>query len=261
MNSLPARVYGVIRRPRMTFAAIVQAPTWAPVLIATTVLTFMCSAGFLRTNVGQQALVDQWERTALAFGQTVDDAQYARMEDRAANGGLGLMYAAVTALANGPALVFALAALLYFLLNRTAGHRASRGSDPASLDTARDALGASRRAGPQASYVQVLAVVTYAGVILTLRQVVTTPIEYVRESIASPTTLVQFFTMLDEASPVARFLGVIDLFVVWWIVVLAIGIAVLYRRPARRLALAFTGAYVALALLAALAMAVSGGTA
>jgi hypothetical protein len=106
-----------------------------------------------------------------------------------------------------------------------------------------------------------LAVVCYAGVILALRQVIATPVDYLRESIASPTTLVQFFTMLDEASPVARFLGVIDLFVVWWIVVLAIGISVLYERPTRRLALVFASAYVALAFLAALAMAMSGGTA
>ena len=94
-----------------------------------------------------------------------------------------------------------------------------------------------------------------------LRQVIATPVDYVRESIGSPTTLIQFFSMFDEASPVARFLGAIDLFVVWWIVVLAIGMSVLYRRSTRRLALVFTGAYVGLALLAALAMAVSGGTA
>jgi hypothetical protein len=225
----------VIRRPRATVAAIVAAPAWAPALLATTVITFICSAGFLRTGVGQQALVDQWERTALAFGQSIDDAQYSRMEETAANGTFDVTYAAVTALAGGPALVFALAAFLYLVLNRTTGHRAS--------------------------YIQVLAVVSYAGVILMLRQVIATPIDYVRESIASPTTLVQFFTMLDEASPVARFLGVIDLFVVWWIIVLAIGMSALYQRSTRRLALVFTGAYVALAFLAAFAMAVSGGTA
>jgi hypothetical protein len=67
--------------------------------------------------------------------------------------------------------------------------------------------------------------------------------------------------MFDEASPVARFLGAIDLFVVWWIVVLAIGASVLYRRSTRSLALAFAGASVVLALIAALVMAVSGGTA
>lgn len=265
MNSLLARAYGVIRRPRASFAAIVRAPAWASILAVTTGITFLCSAGLLRTEVGRQALVDQWERTALAFGQNIDDAQYSRMVDTAASSGFELAYALVTALANGPALAIGLAALLFVVLNRAV--RDSRGADgpsgtgPASLDPARDALSASRRTGPRVSYIQVLAVVSYAGVILALRQVVATPIEYVRESIASPTTLVQFFSMLDEASPIARFLGVIDLFVIWWIIVLAIGVSVLYQRPTRRLALVFTGAYVVLALLAALAMAVTGGTA
>jgi len=246
-------MYGVIRHPRVTFTAILQAPSWAPVLLATTTIAFLCGMGFLRTEVGRQALVDQWERTAIAFGQPVDDASYARMEETAANGSFSVLYAAATALANGPALVIAISGLLFFVLNRRGADRGNeRGADP----------GNHRGADPSGPrYLHLLTVVSYAGVILALRQVIATPVDYVRESIASPTTLVQFFTMLDESSPLARFLGVIDLFVVWWIVVLAIGVSVLYQRPTRRLALAFTGAYVALALLAALAMAVSGGTA
>ena len=238
MSSLAACMYGVVRHPRVTLTAMLQAPSWAPVLVATTTITFLCGMGFLRTEVGRQALVDQWERTAIAFGQPVDDTSYARMEETAANGSFSVLYAAATAVANGPVLVIAISGLLFFVLNRPSG------ADPS---------------GPR--YVHLLTIVSYAGVILALRQVIATPVDYVRESIASPTTLVQFFPMLDESSPLARFLGVIDLFVVWWIVVLAIGVSVLYQRPTRRLALAFTGAYVALALLAALAMAVSGGTA
>ena len=237
MSSLAARIYGVIRRPRVTFSTIVQAPSWAPVLVAITAVTFLCGIAFLRTDVGQQALVDQWERTATAFGQPVDDEGYAQMELTARSVGFTVAYAAVTALASGPVLVFAVSSMLFVLLTR-------RG-----------------RSAPRPSFVQVLAVVSYATVILALRQIVATPIDYVRESIASPTTLVQFFSMLDEASPLARFLGILDLFVIWWIVVLAIGISVLYQRSTRSLALVFTGAYVVLALLAALAMAVSGGTA
>ena len=247
MSSLAARMYGVIHRPRATFTAILTSPSWAPVLVATTTVTFLCGIGFLRTDVGRQALVDQWERTATAFGQAVDDAGYARMEETAADGSFGVLYAAATALANGPALVLAVSGLLFVILRPgTRGAGAMRGAD---------------RSGPRPSFIQVLAVVSYAGVILALRQVIATPVDYVRESIASPTTLVQFFTMFDEASPVARFLGVIDLFVVWWIVVLAVGVSVLDQRSTRSLALAFTGAYLALALLAALALAVSGGTA
>jgi Yip1 domain len=238
VSSLAARVYGMIRRPRVTFSTIVQAPSWAPVLVATTAVTFLCGIAFLRTDVGQQALVDQWERTATAFGQPVDDEGYAQMEMTARNGLFDIAYAAVTALASGPVLVFAVSGLLIVLLKR-------RGDVP----------------GSRPSFVQVLAVVSYATVILTLRQIVATPLDYARESIASPTTLVQLFSMLDEASPLARFLGIVDLFVIWWIVVLAIGVSILYQRSTRSVALVFTGAYVVLALLAALAMAISGGTA
>jgi hypothetical protein len=159
------------------------------------------------------------------------------MEQTARSGSFDVGYAAATALASGPALAFAVSAVLFIVVKR----RGAANSRP--------------------SFVQVLAVVSHASVILALRQVVATPIDYLRESIASPTTLVQFFSMLDEASPLARFLGIIDIFVIWWIVVLAIGLSVLYQRPSRTLALALAGAYLALALLAALAMAVSGGTA
>jgi len=231
LNSLAARMYGVIRRPRATFTALAGTPSWLPVLAATTAITFLGGIAFLGTDVGRQALVDQWERTATAFGQTLDDAGYARMQETADSGTFRLLYAAVTALTNGPVLVLAVSGLLFLMLK------------------------------PRRPFAEVLTIASYSTVILALRQVIATPVDFMRETIASPTTLVGFFSMLDEASPVARFLGVIDLFVVWWIVVLAIGASLLYRRPTRRLAIAFTGAYVALALLAALAMAVSGGTA
>lgn len=236
MSSLIARGYGVIRRPRATFSGIAAAPTWAPVLLVTTLLSFASSFAFLTTDIGRQALVDQWERTATAFGQRIDDVQYAAMEARVANGMLGIEYAGVTALVSGPILAFGLSAILFGMLGKT-------------------------NAGVRASYTQVLSIVCFAGVILSLRQLIAVPVDYLRETIASPTSLAQFFTMLDEASAMARFLGVVDLFVVWWLVVLAIGMSVLYRRRTRSLALAFTSAYVVIALLAALVMAMSGGTA
>jgi hypothetical protein len=107
----------------------------------------------------------------------------------------------------------------------------------------------------------VFAVVAHAGVILTLRQVIAAPVVYARETLASPTTFNLFFATLDETSPPARFFGVVDLFVIWWIVVLAIGISVLWRKPAHWLALSLMGAYVVLAAILTLAMTLTGGTA
>ena len=171
------------------------------------------------------------ERTALAFGQRDDDARYVELLDASQH---GVAYAAVSALASGPALVFSITLLVYGIFTGV-----QRGN---------------------ARFVQVLAVVAHAGVILALRQVVAAPLNYVRETLASPTTLSLLFTGLDEASPLARFFGILDLFVLWWAAVLALGVAALYQRRARPLILSFIGAYVGLAALLALAMALSGGT-
>ena len=230
--SLTARLAGVIRAPRLTLTDVVAAPRWAGILAITTGVTFACSAVLLATDVGRLALVDQWERTAIAFGRTVDDAQYAQFEALSGN---GIGYAALGAILSGPVLAIGIALLLMLVINGLLKRRAS--------------------------FRQALAISVHAGVILALRQVIAAPLNYASETLASPTTLVRLLSSLDEASPVARFLGIIDVFVVWWVVVLAIGVAVVDRRPARTLALAFTGAYVALALLLALAMAVTGGTA
>lgn len=223
---------GVIRSPRATFQALAGAPRWAGVLLATFLVACACSAVLLETEVGQLALLDQWERTAAAFGQTVDDRDYATLEAASNN---GTPYAVVSSFVGGPLLTMAVAAIL---------------------------AGAFRLAGcVGVTYRHVLAIVAHAGVILMLRQVVATPVVYARETLASPATLGLFFTVLDETSPLTRFLGIVDLFVVWWIVVLAIGMSVLYRRPARRLALVFTATYVALAAVLALVMTLTGGTA
>ncbi len=232
MASLPARILGVLISPRHTLAAVVATPRWWGVLLLTTVVTFGCSATVLRTEVGRTALVDQWERTAIAFRGDVDDAQYARLQEMSEH---GVIYAALTSLLNGPVLVVVLSGVLTFL-----AHSAFR------VDV---------------TLRQMLGVVAHAGVILMLRQVVAAPIHYLSESLASPTTMIRLAGTLDESSPVARVLGAVDVFVLWWIVVLAVGVALAVRRPIRPVALAFTGIYVALAVLLAVAMALTGGIA
>jgi hypothetical protein len=211
--------------------AVAAQPRWAGVLALTFIVSTVCGALLLATEVGQLALVDQWERTAIAFGQEVDDEQYAAMLEASRN---GIAYAALTSFISGPVVVWITAALLFMVFGAIAGR--------------------------VATFRQVLAVVAHASVILAARQVVAAPVNYARETLASPTTTTIFFTMLDEASPMARFFGVIDLFVVWWIAVIAVGLSVLYRRRARSIALGLVGVYVALALVLAVVMAITGGT-
>jgi hypothetical protein len=225
-ESLQARVVGVIRHPRVLFKSVIERPRWAAAMLLTFAVTAACGTGFMQTEVGRQALVDQWERTAQAFGQEVSDARYAEFTQMSEH---GTFWALASALATGPVLTFLVAGLVVAVF------------------------------GSGATFTQVLAVAAHAGVILALRQLVATPLNYARETLASPTTLGWFFPMLDEASPAARFFGAIDLFVVWWVIVLAVGVALAYRRPARSTTAVFVSTYVGLAVVLAIAMAVTGG--
>ena len=227
-SGLIPRVAGVVRRPRSTLTHVVSNPSWAGLLLLLTALTCAANAAVFSTEAGQQALVDQWERTALAFGEPVDDARYAELQDLSRN---GPAYGVLSALANGPLVAFGVAAAIYVVFRRSRA----------------------------VTFRQVLAVAVHAGVILTVRQLVAAPATYARETTASAMTVGRWFPMFDEASPAARFFGVLDLFVIWWAVVLAIGVAVLYGRRSSRLALAFIGVYALFALILAATMAVLGG--
>ena len=52
----------------------------------------------------------------------------------------------------------------------------------------------------------------------------------------------------------------IDLFVVWWVFVLAVGIGVLYRRRTQPIAMGLFGTYAVIALAVAAVMSRLGGT-
>ena len=221
-----SRILGVLRRPRRTLPEVASHPRWAPLLVTLTLVTAAAGAAVFATEVGQLALVDQWERTALAFGQAVDDSRYA---DLLAWSRLGPAVAAGNALLAGPGLALVVSLLVFVWL---------RGRKPVS-------------------YSQVLAVVVHAGVILAVGRLVAAPLVYARETTASATTVGAWFPSLDEASPAARFLGAIDLFTLWWAVVLGIGVAVLSGRRARTCALWIMSVYVGLALVAAAVMAMA----
>jgi hypothetical protein len=75
---------------------------------------------------------------------------------------------------------------------------------------------------------------------------------------ASPTNLAAFVPFLDDTTLLARPLGSIDLFFVWWLVSFSIGLAVLYSRKARWVALAMVAAYVGVLVLIAVGTALSG---
>ena len=85
------------------------------------------------------------------------------------------------------------------------------------------------------------------------------PLNYVRESLTSPTSLAVFLPFLEETSFLARLLGAIDLVYLWWCVNLAIGLGVLYKRRTGPIAGGILAVYGIIALIiAAVRTALSG---
>jgi hypothetical protein len=199
--SLPARIWGVLTSPRETFADVVARPRWLGMMLVAILITAVFTGGFLMTAVGQQAYLDnQIESTKRWVGE-VSEAQVAGMERM-------LPYAApISAVSIAiimPIMWLVMSGILFAVF--------------------------SAALGGTATFKQVFAVMVHSSAISVVQQLFVTPLNYARESMSSATNLAVFLPMLDEGSFLAKFLGTIDLFLVWWVVVLSIGLGVLFKR-------------------------------
>jgi hypothetical protein len=202
----------------------------AAVLLVVTSAAALSTAAFLATETGRQALLDRQVARQEWFGLEVADEDYAEFERQLSRSA----WLTVAAIVVGyPSAVFAIAAGLY--------------------------LTANRRAVRPASYQQILAVVAHAGVLYGVHQLVATAWGFRRESFGGALSLGALVPGLDEGGFLGRLLGGIDVFYLWAAVVLAIGLSVLYERPARRFLTPFVGGYAAVAAALALIGILLGG--
>jgi hypothetical protein len=220
-----ARLIGVIFSPQATFTRIVARPRWIGALAVVTIIISLASFAFLSTNAGQTAWLDQQVRQSEAFGRAMTADQYANMEKIAKYVGY---IGGGTTLLMVPVISMVLAGILFAIFNAVLGGAAT--------------------------FKQTAAVVSHAGAISVIHQLFILPLNYARESMSSATNLGLFVPFLDESNIVSRFLGTIDLFIVWWLIVLAIGLGVLYRRKTAPIFWSFMGVYVVIALVIALVM-------
>ena len=224
------RIVGVLRHPRSTMAAVVAAPSWLAAWVIVLLLWLVPGGWLLSTPVGRQALVDERVRQVEAFGGSIDDAEYG-------------------ALRQSPPLA------AYF----TSGGRPLL-APPVTLAVAA-ALGVlARLDGATFSGAAALAVSVHASVALAIQQFVAVPLHYLRESLTSPTNLAVFLPMFEDGTAAARLLGAVDLFGLWWIWLLALGLAAASGRPARRYLGRLLLVYVGVAAGVAGVMTLSGGS-
>ncbi len=222
------RVIGVLWHPRRTMNDVVARPTFAAAWVIVLALLAICAFVLLSTAVGRQALVDERVRVIEALGGRVDDAAYAAWQ------------------ANPPWLVYL-----------TSGGRLLL-TPAITLLVAAGLMALAALDGVTIRYGVALAITVHASVVLALQQVVATPLHYVRESLTSPTNIAGLLPMLDEGSLPARWLGSIDGFGLWWVWLLAVGLAAATGRPARRYVARLLVAYVGVAAIVAAVFAVLG---
>ncbi len=229
-KSLPARIVGVLLAPRATYADIAARPRVLGALAFVLAVLVAATFVFLSTEVGQQATLDNQVRQLESFGRTVSDAQYQQMERMAP---YSRYFAAGFQLVLLPVMALMVAGVAFAVFN------AALGGD--------------------ATFKQVYAVVVHSGVILPVQALFGLPLAYARETLSSATSLAVFFPFLDENTFAAQLLGSIDLFLIWWIVSLAIGLGVLYRKRTGTIATTLLVIYVAIGLIiAAIKTAASG---
>jgi hypothetical protein len=103
--------------------------------------------------------------------------------------------------------------------------------------------------GGTASFKQVLAINSHAHVTTALGAIAAAPIQYAQSSmtLAGPFTLGPLVSFLPDGNAVKSLLASTSVFLVWSIVVTAIGLAVLYRRKARNIAIGLIVAYLLIA--------------
>jgi hypothetical protein len=233
--TLTQRLWGVMTRPRQVFDALLRGPTWIGTLLCCTIVSAAVWGALYSTEIGRLALVDQLERTALAMGLPVTNTSYTDLQSlsRAGSG-----YAVARAVVLGPVLVAVLGIVLH--IGTRLGKAAQQSTAPISLR-------------------QCLALATHAGVILTVRDIVAAPLSYLRETTASATTVGLVFPLLDENSTLARFLGSLDVFMLWWAALVGLGAALLWGRAVRRTVAGALCIFVGGAGLMALGLSLVGG--
>jgi hypothetical protein len=210
--------------PKTTFESVVSFPRWFGIFAITILLSTVVTTAFFWSPVGQDALRTQMHE------------QNPTMPDQQAD-----MALAVTKFAT-PVMI-PIGGLVVMLI------------------IAGVLMGVFAITGGTASFKQVLAVVAHAGVVSTVVGIVNLAINYFRGSMVPVTSLAGVGQAFAEKGFLAGFFGAIDL--VWFIYffVLAIGLAVLYRRRTAPIFMSLTAFYLVIAIvIGAVKAAMAGGS-
>ncbi len=221
--SLTSRFFGIIFSPTAVYNEVVQRPRWLGMLLLTSIISAVFMGGFFSTSVGQEAWMDEALSRASSSSGELSDQQIEAIEKIQPY--TGPMYI-TTALIAGPLITLVISGVFFVIFNAI--------------------LGAT------STFRQLFSVVVHSGVIGAIQHMFMWPLNYFRDAISpSPTSLASFQLMDDEDSFFYGVAEVIDLFHVWWIIILAIGLAILCKKKAKSIGISFLVLYGLIAMVIA----------
>jgi hypothetical protein len=225
---LVSRFIGVLTSPKATFQTIAAQPRWLGMLVMTALIIATFAALPMTTPAGQDAALDQQLRGMESFGVQVSDQMYEQMQR---GKGRAPYTTFATVLIAAPIVSVIISGILF---------------------------GVFTMMGGQASFKQLFSVYVHTGAVSALGQIFTGTLNYFRGSVSSASNLAVALPMIDEQSYLGRLFGMIDLFIIWWLIVCAIGLGVLYRRRTQPIAITFFAIYAVIILAAAAVMSAFG---
>jgi hypothetical protein len=221
-----ARMMGVLFSPKETFAAVVAKPRWLGVMLVTLVMSSAAYYVILSSQDMQDAIVDQQIRGMESRGNVVSDQQVANIERFI--GYLPVGYA-VGIFILGPLFGAAIAGIVTGIFTTLMGGNG----------TFKQVFAVMNHAG----FIPAISVIFIAGMVAAgVKPIGVRP---------PGANLGVFLPFLEETSFLAIMLRSIDMFLLWWMVVLAIGLGVLYKRRTGPIATTLIGLYIVVALLIA----------
>lgn len=217
-----SRLIGVLFSPRATYAEIAARPRALGAMVITVGLMAVTEGLFFSTTVMQEVLMNQQVEMLESFGVNINDQMYAQLEAGIARSAYTTPISLVIIIPLAAALMAGIILGIWGMLLGGAG-----------------------------TFKQVYAILAHSGIITALSVMFAMPLSYATGRLAGA-SLGALVPMLEETSFVARFLGAIDLFWVWWCVSVAIGVGVLFKRKTGGVAMTFLSIYVVIALVLAL---------
>jgi hypothetical protein len=216
-----SRAIGVITSPGATFAHVARSPKVAGMLFLTSLMIGLASGLPQFTERGRAAALEMQVQQMEGMGFTVTDEMYAGMEKQSKTPMAGI-FAIVGVFISMPLFAVVVTAVMWMVFNAILGGTAT--------------------------FKHVMAVVVHSYMISALGYVISAPIMYARGVMSTGIfNLGAALPMLEEDTFLSNFLGMLDLFMIWWVIVLAIGLGVLYKRKTSSVA---TGLFVFYGFLA-----------